>query len=765
MSDRKQGAGSWTVQFGWLLAFGLAGCALTQNSAKTSRRGHRDQPPVIGAWFWSQEDLKPDGFRPFLDAAEAHSPYTLLSTACRSVEVVEPQQHDHVDKAVRYANSRGLKIALELDIRLARQAFRAKYPDEQQEELVLKLAEFPKDGPAEVVFQGNDTTDHMNGSLPKYECLTTRLVRVYSFVRSPEGVDPATVKDVTGEGVVATAEGPRKLTVRVPVQPGRCVCVIASHTCLTPDIFAPHFLDYQRAIIRQYADVPLAGIMKDEWGFPPDHTGNPAHDRYWYSQPMAEVYAKVADGRDLVRDTLLMFAGEQGRTDERQVAINRYRKLCRDRNVEIEDDYYREGKKTFGKDAYIVTHATWVPYPGAQEFRKSGLSWWDATRDMGQSDESTPYPCRTSLAKRWGYPLWYNQYYAKETEPYVGELWAGALSGGRLNVHPLYPRPDLERNERNSKLMRSGLMAGMTRLRVLDFITQSPLDCPVAVVFGHACAMNWTQPSYNNVGLGVASALCSKGYPADLFPSSLVASKALKVDAEGYVCLGPQRYKAVVLYQLEFGDENELAFFSRAAGGKSTVFLVGDWTKDFQARPLGAMTRLGANVRKCADDKVCAAEVTRLLVETGVARVTEWTSNAPRWGHTGGPLATPPVEGYAALTDGTYVRVAGANNPAGDPIRETFTWQGRSVVVDAVGVVALRFASGGKVAAFAAGGLKSVRTGGMEMVVPERVDLAFQTDPDGRVRGMVQEWTGPLPEALLKITPDWQRMAVPATLP
>ncbi len=725
------------------------------------RPASNEWPPVIGAWFWSKECLEPDGFKPFLDAAAAHAPYTLLSSACRSVEVVDPQMHEQMDKAVRYANSLGLKVVLEVDIRLARQAFRAKYPEEQQEELVLRMIVSTNDTPASVVFQGSDTSDHMNGSLPAYECLTTQLVLVYSFVKGGRGIDPETVKDITRDGVVAAAEGPRKLTVRVPPQPGRCVCVIASHTCLTPDVFAPHFLEYQRGIIKQYADLPLAGIMKDEWGFPPDHTGNPEHDRYWYSEAMAAVYASRSGGRDLVRDALLMFAGERGRDEERQAAINRYRKLCRDRNVEIEDDFYRAGKETFGKDAFIVTHATWTPYPGAQEFRKSGLSWWDATRDIGQSDESTPYPCRTSLAKRWGFPLWYNQYYSKEPEAYIKELWAGALSGGRLNVHPLYPRPDLKGGEREFSLMRSGLMVGMTRLRMLDFITQAPLDCPVGVIFGHACAMNWTQASYDNVGLGVASALCAKGYPADLFPSSLIASKALKLDAEGYVCLGPQRYKAVVLYQPEFGDETELAFFSRAAAGKSALFRVGGWTKDFEARPLEMAARLGANVRNYAGDTDCAEAVLRLLGETGVARVTAWPQSAKRWGHAGGALATPPADGHSTLIDGTYVRVAGSKNPAGDPISETFMWQGHSVAVDAVGVVAIRFAPDGKVAAFAAGGLKSLTANGLELTLSGRVDLAFRADPEGHVRGVVQGLIGPVPETLKKLTLDWQRLAVP----
>ena len=762
MKESRLPIKGWLCCMAGICLMGGMGCTFWPQSAHERPGTARDgQPPVIGAWFWSQDDLEPEGYKTFLDEAAKYSPFSLLSTACRRLEVVEPRMHDQAGEAVRYANSLGFKVALEVDLRLARQAFRDKYPDELQEELVLKFAEFPKEGPAEVVFLGGDTSDHMIGSLPKYECLTTCLVRVYSFTRGPDGVDPATVKELPAADVTAVAEGPRKLTVRVLPQTGRSVCVIASHTCLAADVFAPHFLEYQRGIIKQYADVPMAGIMKDEWGFPPDHTGNPAHDRYWYSRSMASAYATVSGNRDLVRDVLLMCAAEKGRDQERQAAINRYRKLCRERNVEIENDFYRAGKAAFGQNAFIVTHATWIPYPGAQEFRKNGLSWWDATRDIGQSDESTPYPCRTSLAKRWGYPLWYNQFYAREPEPYVGELWSGALSGGRLNVHPLYPRSDLERGQRNSLLLRSGLMAGMTRLRVLDFVSQAPLDCPVAVVFGHACAMNWTQLSYNDVGLGIASALCAKGYPADLMPSSLVASKALKIDADGYVCLGPQRYRAVVLFHPEFGDKNELAFFKRAAAGKSEMFMVGDWKKDFDARPLDAMRLLEGKVLPCADDAACVEGVLRVLRSAGVTCVTEWPVNAKRWGHSGGALATPPVEGHAVLVDGTYVRISGSRQADGDPIQETFEWQGHRVSVDAIGVVAIRFNREGKVDAFAAGGLKRVTTEGLSVNLAERMDLAFRLEPDGHVRGVMQGVSVAVPETLRQITCDWQRLRMP----
>jgi hypothetical protein len=749
---------------GVLSAFLCAGIWLGAAETPVRPVGH-DCPPVIGAWFWNDQVMAPEGYRPFLDAAAAHTPYTLLSTSPRlsNGEVTDERVRDQLGKALRYADKLGLKIAFELDVRLARRAFRARYPDELQEELVLKTVELSTNRPTAVVFEGRDLSDHMTGNTIPYQCLGTRLVRVYTFARGADGIDPATVQEVTTEGVRATSNGPRKLTVTVPAGGGRYACVIAAHTYLTPDVFAPHLLAFQREIIRPYARLPLAGVMKDEWGFPPDHTGNPAHDHFWYSLAMAKAYAKRGGGRDLVRDTLLMCASEKGRERERQAAINRYQALCRERNAAIEDDYYHAGKQAFGPASFVVTHATWYPYPGPQEFRKNGLDWWQATRDIGQSDETTPYACRTSLAKRWGFPLWYNQFYAPRPEAYAPELWAGALSGGRLNVHPLYPQTGGKVEDGHLALMRQEFQIGISRLRMLDYVTRAPLDCPVAVVFGHASAENWAGPAYNRVGLEVASALSAEGYLADLMPSSLVGASALRLDREGYVCLGPQRYRAVVLYQPEFEDKHTLAFFKRAARGKSRVFLVGAWTRDFGAHPLDGTAGLGLDVHRCENDGACVDAVKRYLDQSKVERVTGWTARLANWGQ-GGGHAAPPTDGFSVLTDGTYVRITGTNRPAGDPINETLAWRGHTVTVDAVGVVAIRFAADGKVAALAAGGLKYLKTDGLEIALPERTDIAFVSEKNGKTRGVLQGLEGEVPASLLVLTRDWRRWAVPPLL-
>ena len=70
-----------------LALFGAAcvtGCAAWRcGGMRPVARDSDARPPVIGAWFWSKEELEPQGYQTFLDEAAARSPYTLLTTACR----------------------------------------------------------------------------------------------------------------------------------------------------------------------------------------------------------------------------------------------------------------------------------------------------------------------------------------------------------------------------------------------------------------------------------------------------------------------------------------------------------------------------------------------------------------------------------------------------------------------------------------------------------------------------------------------------------
>jgi len=96
--------------------------------------------PELGCWFWSEDELKPDGYKDFLEAASTHSPFGVLTTSFRipEREITETRFHDQIKLASEYARDKGILLVPDLDVRLARRAFQARYPDEMQEMLILK---------------------------------------------------------------------------------------------------------------------------------------------------------------------------------------------------------------------------------------------------------------------------------------------------------------------------------------------------------------------------------------------------------------------------------------------------------------------------------------------------------------------------------------------------------------------------------------------------------------------------------------------------
>lgn len=119
--------------------------------------------PVIGAWFMGENEFKAEGYKVFLDYVNINSCYDLLSTAIRisGRDITDIDVHNQVKKAVAYANELGIKIALELDLRLARRKFEAMYSDELQESLWLQEVKLSANEPVITVVRSNDLTDHL----------------------------------------------------------------------------------------------------------------------------------------------------------------------------------------------------------------------------------------------------------------------------------------------------------------------------------------------------------------------------------------------------------------------------------------------------------------------------------------------------------------------------------------------------------------------------------------------------------------------------
>ncbi|MGV8137322.1 MAG: hypothetical protein AB2L20_19070 [Mangrovibacterium sp.] len=711
--------------------------------------------PVQACWFWGFQEFKSEGYKHFIDQVSLHSPYTLVSLIIRRQEreTITDFTHDRIKQAVEYGLEKGIRMVADLDIRTARRYFHSLYPDEQQEMLLLK--EINVGGQKnEAVIGTQELGDHYG----QYPSLYGTFLRAYSYTSDAEGIDSGSLKDITANCFVVSSA---KDSVRIHIpetEKNKQVCLMVSFTYLYPDIFAPHFMEFQREIIHKYSDVPLAGVFRDEWGFPPCYEGSPAKEQYWYSSHRAKAYSERTGGRDLLADCLLMYKPIKGKERERQMAINHFMEMSWQRNGALEDDYYHTVKKVFGLDAAVTTHPTWWPYPDLREQMKNGLDWWVATRDWAQTDEYTPFAVRTALSKKWGSPVWYNMFYSSEKSDYEKAVWSSALAAGRINYHPVYPSKDRKVNMHLS-LLQGDLMQAENRVRLLNFISKSPLDCPVAVVFGHSCTMNWAGPAYDDVGMKLVERLWKEGIPTDLIPSTEIGNKSLVVDKEGWVRYGKQKYAAVILYHPEYERSTTADFFNQAAPGESKLFRTGDWTKDFETKDFDGNKSLPESMNQLTDIDQLLAQIKLELKKNKIKLQTPAIESADeKFGH---PFVSPPTTGFCRLVDGTYIQVAGTNNVAGDPICSTVKIQGHPVTFDAIGLAAVKLDRSGQPEAIAAGGLKFFKAGHMKINLDQRVDLALWKNSGGEWEGVIQGLDGNIPQPLLLITKSWKKIMMP----
>jgi len=113
------------------------------------------------------------------------------------------------------------------------------------------------------------------------------------------------------------------------------------------------------------------------------------------------------------------------------------------------------------------------------------------------------------------------------------------------------------------------------------------------------------------------------------------------------------------------------------------------------------------------------------------------------------------------LLDGTYIVLSGEKELAGDRIQTDLNLNGRSLSVDAVGVLGARWDSEGNLQALAAGGLRYWKEGTMDIQLSQPVDFAMWKDKHGNWQGLLQDHIGPVPDPLQSFTARWQRISSP----
>ena len=738
--------------------------------------------PDIGC-FWSF-NIEGENYKNMIDAVAPTNAFDVLSITLRSQKFFDDNQEAvaATKRAAEYALEKyGVKTLLDLDLRIARYDFEKTCPDLSQERLLFARKEIVSDEQNIVFTLKTDVlSDHYTGSAPYY-VRGGRVVKAWTYSCDEQGeIDPSSIQDATSmarwdmnrrrvdntpgdkvdDAVVNTLEV--SFNKGELPQNAKNLAVAVAFRYSYPDLFADESLDLEKRVFEQYRDVPTLGGYKDEWGFPPCFNRDERLDDFWFSERMAQAYARRFDGRDLVDDLFLAYQPQKERDQERVAVVDRYRRLCSDRAVAFENQSYRLNKEIWGKDAFVGVHCTWFPWPNILEMRKNGIMWWKAPRDVAQTDEFVPFCIRNSMAKGCD-SLWVNMFYARQTAPYVEEHWTSAASGGRVHIHAIYPRDENSpTNPRDSRLLPIVGDAGVNKIRekirMLNLVSNSQIDSPVAVVFGRYGASNPLRPEYLAVGVDLCDLLSSKGCPADLIPVDETFST--RPDGtpkwnvkDSRLAYGNQKYEAILLYGEGDAEKDEWNALRKLA----------DETPDCQTQfihvPAGA-TR---------DEKEAfAMRAIEIATNADVVKQTPWVRDVFRFGGEEEVSCRPPRTALSRFLDGSLLWIASTENDFGDPIvldrekvevkRGVFTPE---ISVVANGVFMTRFDDQGELDAVVVSETKSLSVGDFSFslsddeIGDDPVDLALWKDSNGEWRGVFQRENNELPTTLQNLVPRW----------
>ena len=204
--------------------------------------------------------------------------------------------------------------------------------------------------------------------------------------------------------------------------------------------------------------------------------------------------------------------------------------------------------------------------------------------------------------------------------------------------------------------------------------------------------MNWAGPGYDDVGMELVDSLWASGIPADLIPTTEI--KHMEVDSEGWIPYGPQKYAALVLYHPEFENPDAAGFFSSAAGGKTLMMRMGNWTMDFNGLTFNGAGALPASMAEYPDIETILQEIHQVLIEKGIPIHSPANNQMKSFGYMSN---CPPATGHCRLIDGTIIHIAGSEKVSGDPIIGDKGVKGQKAWFDAIGLAAYRMDERGQV--------------------------------------------------------------------
>lgn len=528
-------------------------------------------------WKWDDSNLDQATLEEKINDLTARTEITYISIGTHwcKLSYDDPTRNYYMGECARLLHEKGRKVIFERCPRTEGLAFLKKYPTECC--YLVKLCPIPldKDGNGKIQIDF-DPVYHYTAVFNQdgeHELLKTW---AFKSVGDDTFLD-GSLAEITSVSSSISAEE-KKIIISVSGAPEKCdkAVVAVAFKQPIPDLASDKLPSFYEELMVFAKAAKLDGAMSDEWGYDVIlhiNTPNPYDDNTLsmehlpYSQNFDRFF-KERTGYGLLENFLFLEYAPEGNTDKRKKTINDFLHAYRALMAKNDEDMYDLTKKYLGKDSFFGVHPTWWGSVDKLnfEFYKNGFYWWQAKRDIAQTDETVIIPIRTALAHKFKSEYWYNMWYSmgtRDIKTYFTETYQNMLFGGK--THYLgYECP----NESVVLAFKpQGLMEQIEEVdvnaRMLDGVLSQP-DSRVLVLFGFDAVGNWAEattalppwtPKNKRLDyvLNTTHELFNE-YLCDLVPTDEIDNGSLKLNC-GKPVYGNQEYDAVVfLYPVDLND-------------------------------------------------------------------------------------------------------------------------------------------------------------------------------------------------------------------
>ena len=563
--------------------------------------------PNLLLWDFNHETLRGKQYLKDLDFIKEHTDFNMLFLTSRvGTNLMDKQQCvPAIAELVARAHELDLKIGLHINCKpgFYNTPVNAAGAPEIDQVQLFNVGIENAEGmvcPAELQADENGFASYVHRARwvrQKLQPLRAELLRVYAFRKTAEGFyDPDSLADVTESVRVVEV---RTNGIEIEIDAGK------EHAGKTLFVLIAQYYNFMalpraswkelKTIMDRYADIPLDGVMMDEYGYMLLNTsgiekGSEEPFRgHFYNEGLRRFYEER--GVNLVRTFFDMRYAPQNAEGVRIRAINRYFDLLRRPPLENEWKVAEHARKLWGDDVFLSCHNTFHNNLEGDEIWHTGSNWWSLPRQYGHTDENITMAVRMGVMLAAGEPLEIDMFYSKHPELHYRHMAEGAPFGSR-EFHHAYNDIVWSCDFSNLEFLKNirHMEAQINRLN--GFQTEFPrLD--LLIIYGTAAQHNWypdesARSVWDIDGTLHIQRTCDEiwnaGYRCALIPDTALEEGKLKLEGDCIVYNGYAFRHCLFLYP-KYAKKEVYALLNAAGKAGVNIAAVGRCDIDFDAEP------------------------------------------------------------------------------------------------------------------------------------------------------------------------------------